>query len=133
VVAGYRPSEDATVNQQGLGMKTLLTCRYDRGTAVITVGGHLRANDLDVFRHYVDEALDRSVSLIAVELGLVLDIDASALAMLITAHNRAMWAGTALTLVAPNKSVIRRLERSHLGDVFPVVDQVPAGWAEATT
>lgn len=114
-------------------MKTLINTRYERGTAVITIGGHLTANDLDVLRHYVDEALDRSVSLIAVDLGLVVDVDASALGALITAHNRAVRTGTALILVAPHEPVVRRLERSHLDDVFPIVDRVPAGWAEATT
>lgn len=109
---------------------TQLRRSYDRGIAVITVRGHLGAQDLDVLRLFVDEALEKDASLIAVDLAGVATLDAGALAALVTAHHRTVQSGTALTLVAPRRPVLRLLERTRLDEVFPIVDVVPEIWAQ---
>lgn len=110
-------------------MLTDLTCTYHRGTARVALRGAPDHRDLDLLRHHLDEALDRHVSLVAVDLEDVTAVDASTLGALVSAHHRTIRAGVALALVAPSRPVRRRLELTNLDDVFPIVDEVPAAWA----
>ena len=109
-------------------MKTGLMCSYHRGIATITMRGRAGFGNLDALRHYVDEALDRSTSLVAIDLSEVDSIDSSAVGALITAHRRSIDAGSSLTLVAPSRAVRRKLEQTRLDEVFPIVEEVPAAW-----
>ena len=109
-------------------MKTGLMCSYHRGIATITMRGRAGFGNLDALRHYVDEALDRSTSLVAIDLSGVDTIDSSAVGALITAHRRSIDAGSSLTLIAPSSPVRRKLNQTRLDEVFPIVEEVPAAW-----
>lgn len=110
-------------------MMTRLTLRYDKRLALLHATDSLTHRDLDVLRYYIDDALMRSVALVAIDLAEVTSMDSAALGALLTGHRRAMLAGSSLVLVAPSTAVLRRLELANLDTVFPMVPEIPAAWA----
>lgn len=110
-------------------MTTTLDPGCGRGIALIALSGKPGLHELDLMRHYLDQALERSATLVALDLSQVTSIDASALGAIASSHLRALLSGTALAVVAPSRPALHGLECTHLDRMLAIVDAVPAQWA----
>jgi anti-anti-sigma factor len=87
---------------------------------VCSLAGDLHADNAQLVRQVLDEALDRRPRVLAVDLSAVELFTAGGLDVLLQAHSHALARGGAVALVAPSQGVHRVLELTGADTVLTV-------------
>jgi anti-sigma B factor antagonist len=92
----------------------------DPATAVIEVGGEIHVTTAPELSHVLNTAIDAGRTRLVLDLGGVMFIDSTGLAVLLNALRRV----DALALVCTNPTVLRLFEITKLDTTFAIYDEV---------
>jgi anti-anti-sigma factor len=109
-----------TPNQPGMARASFADESLDGGGHVIAVTGELDLTGVGDLRRHVDAALAEGRARLVVDLSAATHLDSSALAELLTAHQRALGLRGGLALVVTSPAISRVLEVRGVDGLFTI-------------